>query len=179
MHRRRSCNCSKQQENYRQIHILLHILMKSWGWLYRILIMIGVTHFSLPSRSGRRDVWQEESIMPVLWIYAAVTEAASTLPVWIIQFFNPEACSSWFFTLHACRIAPGMPFRLDQLCLSADKHLQGLSAGWPKDSSSRPGGLPCFLVYSSYFQLPDIKSKTWQLPRKPFSMSIPYRNINF
>lgn len=153
--------------------------MKSWGWLYRILIMIGVTHFSLPSRSGRRDVRQEESIMPVLWIYAAVTEAASTLSVWIIQFFKPETCSSWLFTLHACRITPGMPFRLDQLCLCADKHQQGLSAGWTKDGSSRPGRLPCFLVYSSYFQLPDIKSKTWQVPKKPFIMSIPIEILIF
>lgn len=153
--------------------------MKSWGWLYRILIMIGVTYFSLPSRSGRRDVRGEESIMPVLWIYAAVTEAASTLSVWIIQFFNPETCSSWLFTLHACRITSGIPFGGEQLCLSAEKCQQGLSAGWPKDGSSRPGRLPCFLVYSSYFQLPDIKSKTWQVPRKQFSMSIPYRNINF
>lgn len=175
MHRRRSCNCSKQQENYKQIHILLHILMKSWGWLYRILIMIGVTHFSLPSRSGRRDVRQEESIIPVLCIYAAVTEAASTLSVWIIQFFNPETCSSWLFMLHACRIT-----LLDWTnCVCLQISISKLSAGWPKDGCSRPGGLPCFLVYSSYFQLPDIKSKTWQVPRKPFSMSIPYRNMNF
>lgn len=150
--------------------------MKSWGWLYRILVMIGVT---LPSIWGRKDVWWKESIMPVLWIYAAVTEAAPTLSVWVIQFFNPETCSSWWFTLHAWRITPGIPFGVDQLCLSADKRQQGLSAGWPKHGSSRPGGLPCFLVYSSCFQLPDIKSKIWWVPRKPFSMSIPYRNINF
>lgn len=123
---------------------VLHILTKSWGGLYTILVLIGVTRYSLPSSSDRSGVWWKESVMPVLWIYAALTKAAPTLWVWIIQFFSPETCSCWLFTLHACRITPGIPFGVDQLCLSADKSQEGLCADWSKDCSNRREGCHAF-----------------------------------
>lgn len=126
-------------------HILImHILMKSWGELYTILILIGVTCYSLPSSSDRSDVWWKECVMPVLWIYAALAKAAPTLSVWIIPFFSPETCSSWLFALHACRITPGIPFGVDQLCLPADKSQEGLGAARSKDCSNRREGCHAF-----------------------------------
>lgn len=114
--------------------------MKSGGELYTILILIGVRHYSLQAWTG---VMCDESVMPVQ-IDAAFGKAAPTLSVWIIPFFSPGTRSSWLFTLHACRITPGIPFRVDQLCLSADKSEEGLSVDWSKDCSNRREGCRAF-----------------------------------
>lgn len=105
--------------------------MKSGGELYAILIWLesGIVAFKLG---------QEWCVTGLQCQCRFMLHSQRLHLLCQFESFNfSGTCSSWLFTLHACRITPGIPFWVDQLCLCADKSQKGLSTDWSKDCSNR------------------------------------------